>query len=719
MKDHLEKQPDQTQKLDSGPGAGQSSQFDVIRDFLGADGRRNTCIPQSRLFKDYISYTYVGPDIPPQHAEETLSTSFRHDAPGQKLPMSALRLLEMRGNDDELLRQAANHYELGKMSEKTDKDSAQGQYKQAERWLKCALDNCTEEPKPDGHKIELIAHGLAQVYKMQGRYGDAEEVYRNIIDHYADKHQLDNIKVGASIKGGELYRTITDHYAHEHQPDDLKIGAAMKGLAKVYEMQGKYKEAKEFVKSALLICKEMFGNNDPRTAWVMKNLATIYEKMEKPAKAKTLLHEYVLPIFEKKLGENDLKTENVRKKLTDLPVKPGQDLVITRGTQRLIAESWVNTILPRIKYHKRLPDICDPKLFNDKVLHRKLFDRRPIHTQFSDKLAVRQYVKDRIGEQYLPELYHLVDPHYREDKLKQQTNNTNLPSEMQHSAGLTSEITRSGVAPENVSQFESISTDPSSIPFEKLPDKFVIKCTQGSDSRQVRIVTDKSTVNESEIIEECNKWLNNDHHKKGGSWHHKYTKRRIIIEEYINDGKGEVAPYDYKLFTYNGVTQAIQVNVSPFERDFYDTQWNKLPMTINPFKSLLTSLPRPPHLEQMLELAQQLGKGIDFVRIDLYDTPEKVFFGEITPTPFSGRMAFAPPMYDRIFGEPWTEVYNKCSIPKLPPSHEVCQILRQITCGMHKLALEGQRNSEASQLKRKESGFDGQPKKRLREEGLP
>ena len=55
MKGYLEKQPDQTQKLDSGQGARQPSQFDLSRHLLGADSRRNTYIPQSRLFKDYIS----------------------------------------------------------------------------------------------------------------------------------------------------------------------------------------------------------------------------------------------------------------------------------------------------------------------------------------------------------------------------------------------------------------------------------------------------------------------------------------------------------------------------------------------------------------------------------------------------------------------------------------------------------------------------------------
>ena len=78
MKDHLEKQPDQTQKLDSGPDAGQSSQFDLSRHLLGTDGRRNIRIPQNRLLKDYISFSYnrdKGPDVPPQHSEETRNYS--------------------------------------------------------------------------------------------------------------------------------------------------------------------------------------------------------------------------------------------------------------------------------------------------------------------------------------------------------------------------------------------------------------------------------------------------------------------------------------------------------------------------------------------------------------------------------------------------------------------------------------------------------------------
>jgi hypothetical protein len=415
-------------------------------------------------------------------------------------------------------------------------------------------------------------------------------------------------------------------------------------------------------KSVLDLCKEQFGDNDLRTAQAMEHLAKVYKKIadtsqepekqeKKYTKAEALLREFVLPIYKEQLGENDPRTEKVREKLTDLPKEGEPEQKMPGGTQRLIAERRTNLLLNYMERHKRFLDLCDPKLFNDKAQHRVLFDRRPIRTQFADKYAVRDYVKDRIGEKYLPKLHH-------------------------------------------------VTTDPSTIPFKDLPDKFVIKFNPGGGGRQVIVVTDKSTINESEILEQCKEWLKNDDINKTGRLEYKNIPPCIMIEEYINDGKGQ-APYDYKFFTHNGVPHTIQVEAGRFEdysSTFHDTNWNRLEVTHGTGKNCPTPIDKPPHLEQMLELAQELGKGQDFVRIDFYDTPEKVFFGEITSAPGRGMEPFEPLMYDRIFGEPWKEVYNKCSIKSLPPSSDVCQMLREITCGMHKLNLERQRNRQYSQV---------------------
>jgi hypothetical protein len=47
------------------------------------------------------------------------------------------------------------------------------------------------------------------------------------------------------------------------------------------------------------------------------------------------------------------------------------------------------------------PNIKNPRSFNEKVLYRKLFERDSRIPQLADKIAVRDYVAQKIGEQYL------------------------------------------------------------------------------------------------------------------------------------------------------------------------------------------------------------------------------------------------------------------------------------------------------------------------------
>ena len=53
----------------------------------------------------------------------------------------------------------------------------------------------------------------------------------------------------------------------------------------------------------------------------------------------------------------------------------------------------------------------NPKTLNEKVQWLQLNDRTPLHTLCTDKYAVREYVKEKIGEQYLiPLVYHTNNP---------------------------------------------------------------------------------------------------------------------------------------------------------------------------------------------------------------------------------------------------------------------------------------------------------------------
>src|SRR5690242_149018 len=106
---------------------------------------------------------------------------------------------------------------------------------------------------------------------------------------------------------------------------------------------------------------------------------------------------------------------------------------------RNILPHWVILIREHRRLHGELPNIIWPGTFSEKILCRNLYDRRPLLTQIADKAGVRSYVESRLGASILPQLYHLTDR-------------------------------------------------PESIPFDTLPDKFVVKPTHGSGWCQV--VTD-------------------------------------------------------------------------------------------------------------------------------------------------------------------------------------------------------------------------------------
>ena len=261
-------------------------------------------------------------------------------------------------------------------------------------------------------------------------------------------------------------------------------------------------------------------------------------------------------------------------------------------------------ILVHIKYQREIPNFIRPKTFNEKVLYRKLFDRRPLLSTFTDKYAVREYVAEKVGSQILPELYYTT-------------------------------------------------TEPETIPFDTLPDRFVLKPSHGSG--WIELVPDKAKIDQESLIKICKYWLSQNYYKLNREWVYKDIQPRIMVQEFIEDGH-VLTPNDYKLFVYNGVTAFIDVLTSRFEditSDHFNPKWEKLPISCRSYKSTNGSIPRPKHFDEMLAAAGSLGSGVDFVRIDFYDTDRKLYFGEITTVPGAGMHCFDPKHYDMEFGKLW------------------------------------------------------------------
>ena len=254
--------------------------------------------------------------------------------------------------------------------------------------------------------------------------------------------------------------------------------------------------------------------------------------------------------------------------------------------------------------HGAYPNILRPRSFSEKIQYRKLFDRRPILVQFADKFAVRDYVRQRLGDEVLPRLYHVTE-------------------------------------------------DPLDIPLDTLPDRFVVKPTHGCG--WISIVRDKAALDTAELSRVCAGWLRENYFYRAGEWIYKRITPRILFEELLDDGAGEI-PSDYKFFVFSGRTQMISVDIDRYgdhRRNMYDRDWNKLACGFQRATSDLV-LPPPERLTDMLRCAEALGAGFDFLRIDLYCIGNRIVFGEITATPASGLEPFWPGGIDRKFGALWT-----------------------------------------------------------------
>jgi len=260
-----------------------------------------------------------------------------------------------------------------------------------------------------------------------------------------------------------------------------------------------------------------------------------------------------------------------------------------------------------MKMHKavygRFPHLIRPRTFNEWIARRKALDRRALLGRFADKYAVRDYVAERVGPHVLSQLYW-------------------------------------------------VTGEPGDIPFDRLPRRFVVKPTHGSG--WISLVRDKSQLDRAELVGKCRTWLATDFYKLRREWPYKKIVPRILVEEFIDDGSGDV-PKDYKFYVFGGAVELIQVDASRYvkhERSFFDRDWNAVNVRLK-FPPITGGVPVPVHLADMMRTAELLGTGVDFVRVDLYDTGRKIYFGEITTTPVCGCGQFEPPSFDEYLGQLW------------------------------------------------------------------
>lgn len=259
-----------------------------------------------------------------------------------------------------------------------------------------------------------------------------------------------------------------------------------------------------------------------------------------------------------------------------------------------------------IRYSKNFgknPNWKNPTTFNEKLQWLKVNYRKDEFTKMVDKYAVREYIAEKIGKEYLIDLV--------------------------------------GGPWEN----------PEDIDFDALPDQFVLKCTH--DSGSVFICKDKKDFDIAEVKKKISKALKFNMYWYGREWPYKNVKPRIIAEKYMVDESGDELK-DYKIFNFSGKPELIQVNFGRFEnsrKNYYNTNWDYVPLECHFPTDKNTVIKKPDKLDKMLEFSALLSKDIPFLRTDFYSINDKIYFGELTFFPASGFVPFEPECWDKKLGD--------------------------------------------------------------------
>ncbi len=238
-------------------------------------------------------------------------------------------------------------------------------------------------------------------------------------------------------------------------------------------------------------------------------------------------------------------------------------------------------------------NLDNPITFSEKLQWLKLNARNPIFTTMVDKVAAKDYVAERIGKEYI------------------------IPT---------------------IGVYDSFDD----IDFDKLPDRFVLKCTH--DSGGLVICKDKTKLDMKATRKKITACLNRDYYLVHREWPYKDVPKKIICEEYLEDEANNELNgglVDYKFYCFNGFAHSAMVCVDRHVNDvkfyFFNKEWEL--MRINPRGAEAPedfTLPKPKTIDKMFELASELSKGFPYLRVDFYEVNGKIYFGELTFFPSSG-----------------------------------------------------------------------------------
>lgn len=171
------------------------------------------------------------------------------------------------------------------------------------------------------------------------------------------------------------------------------------------------------------------------------------------------------------------------------------------------------------------------------------------------------------------------------------------------------------------------------IDYESLPEQFVLKAAHGCEMNL--ICRDKSKFDSSTFFRNASLWLGSDYARACIEPHYLKIPHRLYCEKYLDVPGGII---DYKIHCFNGEPLFILVcseREHGLKLNLYDTNWK----TMKGLKGSMRNdgeIDKPAMLSELLEASRKLSEDFEFVRVDLYEVEDKIFFGELTFSPAAG-----------------------------------------------------------------------------------
>ena len=270
--------------------------------------------------------------------------------------------------------------------------------------------------------------------------------------------------------------------------------------------------------------------------------------------------------------------------------------IVFRQPRVLDCMRWVNDdIYLKLEFRARMGqrlDLENPRSFNEKLQWLKLHDRNPLYHTLVDKYAVKGWVADMIGEEYVTKTYGC---------------------------------------------WESVDD----IDLSLLPEQFVLKTNH--DCGGIAICRDRNEFDFEAAKKLLDDHLHTNYYWRTREWPYKDVKPLVFAEEYLEPDTGDGDLRDYKFLCFGGKPALIELHKGRFGlhvQDIYDTEWKRVEISDWGYPQSEDVEERPAHFDDMVAFSEKLASDFPHVRVDWYSARGSLYFGEMTFYDGAGFCAF-------------------------------------------------------------------------------